>query len=71
MLLEEREGEEAGVTLVHVVGVDVRQPERPQHATPPMPRIDFLAEAVALVAAVQRVGESAVVLVVSLDISCP
>ncbi len=53
VLLEEREGEEAGVALVHVVGVKIGVAEGAQHSDAADSQHDLLAEPVADIAAVK------------------
>ena len=68
LLTHELEGQESGVSLVEVEGLDVHVAQVAQHPQPPDPQDELLAEAVVVVPAVEVPAELAVVGMVGLEV---
>jgi hypothetical protein len=60
LLIEQFQGEQAGMPLIHMPAGEGRIAERPQHAHPPDPQQHFLAQPVVGITAVQHTGQRAV-----------
>ena len=60
VLIQQFQGEQAGMPLIHMKAGEVRIAERPQHAHPTDPQQHFLAQPVVGITAVQRIGQGAV-----------
>ena len=56
LLIQQFQGEQAGMSLIHMKAGDMRIAERPQHPHPTYAQQHLLAQSVARITAVERIG---------------